>query len=660
MKLQSCSIWLCCLLLTAWQSNAIVGIGIEKDCTNVVISWPSQGYEHYLVQHRATLAAETPWTNLTNNYPANSTNRTTFTVFAVAAPCDGGGESLMDGGESGIPFPLLVTKDGSKQAMPLGIFPPGMDLSGYIIVWPDGSTDEWSEELVEKWNANQQEGQGGSETEDSVDPEVTSGFYRVFHIPDWAFTVTNYVYDGPQFFPMDFKDYLDRVENIEVLLNGEATTYAELMSLYYNNQTNWGMGIYFDRIPSGTYQIQLQTTIRLSDDTTEDSHLLVLTNLAREIVVDNEVTFTNWLDLIWNNTNYSFQAQLKNPDTDWSIEIYDAWGIYVNGMSGHTTNGLVEWTWDLTDTNSNLRDSLENDPFFDPYITFEPSGPSLLASSSSTTRPMPIPVIAYPEVGNWIVTFQDGFFEPGTSSFEHFTNGLVGIAGGPALRGIPVSLIPLKCGTNNYTQTDRDNSWAVLKAYMFSPETRNLYYYGHGSGTGIGADYHTTNENGRVTGGRSLRPTKAYLTSKTVRDQITQNKRSGVRPYRFVWLDGCSTANGDWPGAFGVNKATNGLSYYTSATTNPSRRRPSAFVGWIEKIGGEGWGTVQDFWHCRTEWMFDWQQNWTHRTLVQALENGRNNSNWVPPGQFEENIRVYGYTALKMNEYNQKNDWPGP
>ncbi len=133
-----------------------------------------------------------------------------------------------------------------------------------------------------------------------------------------------------------------------------------------------------------------------------------------------------------------------------------------------------------------------------------------------------------------------------------------------------------------------------------------------------------------------------------------------ARPYRFVWLDGCSTAKGDWPEAFGVNKATYSLSYYTNATTNPSRRRPSAFVGWIAKVGGPGWGTVQNAMNCRTEWMFDWQQNWTFRTLIDALYNGRQNSNWVPLDQFRNNIRVYGYVELKMNEYNQKNDWPGP
>jgi len=234
-----------------------------------------------------------------------------------------------------------------------------------------------------------------------------------------------------------------------------------------------------------------------------------------------------------------------------------------------------------------------------------------------------------------------------------------GIAGGPALRSIPVSPIPLKFGTN-YTQIQRNDSWATLKAYMFSPEYRNFYYFGHGWATGFGGDRHTHDTNGVPNGGVAYPGGKAYLTSKKVHDEITFNKHGGARPYRFVWLDGCSTANGDWPNAFGVNKATNSISYYTNSVSNPSHRRPSAFVGWNQTVGGPGWGTLQNAMLCRTEWMFQWQYNWSTMTLVDALETGRSHSSWIPASQFWGALRVYGFTELRMNQYNQKTDWPGP
>lgn len=150
-----------------FQSFGIIGLGIERQCTNIVISWPSQGYEYYLIQNRSTFDPETPWMNLTNNYRANSTNRTTYTIYGVAAPCSGGGGgSLIASGDSGQSVPMVVPKDESRPPVPLGIYPPGMDLTGYVIISPDSWTDEWSVEVVEKWRANQQ-AKGGPQTADS-------------------------------------------------------------------------------------------------------------------------------------------------------------------------------------------------------------------------------------------------------------------------------------------------------------------------------------------------------------------------------------------------------------------------------------------------------------------------------------------------------------
>jgi len=154
--------------------------------------------------------------------------------------------------------------------------------------------------------------------------------------------------------------------------------------------------------------------------------MLTLSNLVQTITIDNQVTFTNWDDLIWNNTNYTFKAQLKNQDTDWWIDIYDAWGEYVNGASGHTTNGLVDWTWDLMDYMGNLRDTLENDPFFDPYITFDATSSAsagvggAVAAAAQTTRQTPIAMHSYPALGSWIVTYLDTFYEPGTTAGDAY------------------------------------------------------------------------------------------------------------------------------------------------------------------------------------------------------------------------------------------------
>jgi hypothetical protein len=60
--------------------------------------------------------------------------------------------------------------------------------------------------------------------------------------------------------------------------------------------------------------------------------------------------------------------------------------------------------------------------------------------------------------------------------------------------------------------------------------------------------------------------------------------------------------------------------------------------------------------------MFHWSYDWQTESLIQALVDAVETANW-PPGRGDQlwgGLRVYGYVNLKMNEYNQKGDWPPP
>jgi hypothetical protein len=448
------------------------------------------------------------------------------------------------------------------------------------------------------------------------DPPST-GFYRVFHIPDWLFDVATYTYDGPWFFPIDFADYLDRVQDIQMFLDGQPTGLAGLISMDYGGQTYWGMGICFDRIPSGTHQIQLVSTIHLNDHGDDDATFLVLSNLTRSIVVDNQVTFTNWDDTIWNNTNYTFRAQTKTNSTDWSIDIYDYWGDYVNGAAGHTTNGQIEWTWDLKDVWDNTRDSLESDPYFNPEISFTD------ATGSPTARDAPVMLMSYPDKGGWEIAYQDTFYDEGTATYAYMVETMQGIRGEVmSYDDLWSDFTPIPFGTNGYTQQDRDNGWLEVKNLLKQPACRNFYYFGHGNSNSIGGDLSRYDTNGAVTGCDDLPHSQAHLYPSTVMSEVTSNLSTGVRQYRFVWLDGCNTALGRWPDAFGINKATNDIGYYTNSVTNPSHSRPSAFVGWATTPGGPGWGSAQNDFYCRNQWIFDWTYNSQTHSLVTSLEYG--------------------------------------
>jgi len=56
------------------KSWAVDGQAIQIQGTNILLSWPSLGYEYYMIQYWPDLAS--PSVQLTNNFPANSTNRT--------------------------------------------------------------------------------------------------------------------------------------------------------------------------------------------------------------------------------------------------------------------------------------------------------------------------------------------------------------------------------------------------------------------------------------------------------------------------------------------------------------------------------------------------------------------------------------------------------
>src|SRR5207245_2688126 len=107
---------------------------------------------------------------------------------------------------------------------------------------------------------------------------------------------------------------------------------------------------------------------------------------------------------------------------------------------------------------------------------------------------------------------------------QYYTNGVIALGGGPAFRGVPVSIFPIKFGTNVYTQQDRNDSWSDLRAHLFDARYRNFYYNGHGGANRIGTDLHIFDTNGYVTAGISLPGSKAYLTSQSVSNELTFNR----------------------------------------------------------------------------------------------------------------------------------------
>lgn len=666
-------------LLICVNANAVVDQRLELAGTNLVLSWPSTGNEQYMIEYRPVLTTNVQWLHLTNGYPANGTNRSTYTIPCCALVELAGtnayfaSSSSFSLASSATTSPALwaVPADGSGAAVPLAIYPQGFNTNTLIIFEKVRENIHRAiSSLTNRQGSVSAVRSGGETNGNTLLGGISNGgcdcpgmgFFRVWHVPDWNFNVTNYTYDGPTFLPVDFADYQDRVADVRVLLDDQVIADAVFMPyVFTSGETNWGMGIYFDLFTNGTYQIQLVTTLRLNDEVGDSSSSVVLSNEVKTITVDNEVTFAGWDDLI-QSTNFTFYAQTKTNETDWWIDILDASENYVKGGSGHTSNGQISWTWDLKDTYGTLRDNLDTDPFFYTFITFTAS------TGQSATRRTPAVQTEYPEAGAWLFTYADRYYldvKPGTFANVHtyFITAMNGLAAGPGLRQLPNSTYPIQFGTNVYNQQERNDSWSEVKARLYDPGNRNFYYHGHGSANTIGCDMHSFDTNNGIAGGILLPGSKAYIASLNISNEITFNRHGGSRPYRFVWLDGCSTANGNWPGAFGVDKAAYGLDHYTNSASNSKHRRPSGFVGWNRPVGTGGvWGSAQDAYNFRSEWMTKWYYSWQTEGLWQAFKDARQSANWPPGGdsQLFEALRVYGYTNLLMNGYNQKSDWRWP
>jgi hypothetical protein len=664
---------------SAVQTHAITNTAITISGTNLVLSWPSYGYETYLVQYRQTLDTTDSWSVLTNAYPANSTNRTTFTLYGlVPPPASGGGSGSgnLVGGPPSPSFasgsvmarnsgPLLVPTDGSGGAVPLALYPPGFNLSGYTIIDPLTGESANGAGYVIRLQAL-----GAAQPLDDPSgdpPPPETGFYRVFHIPNFLANFSGYTFNGPTFISVDYAPPdapVDYVDNTTVLINGQPTDEAIFMPYVINGVTNWGVGIYFDRFPNGTNTIQLLTTVRESDTLNDQTPYMVFSNAPAAINIGNSITFTNWSELILSNT-YTFQAQTV-PNVNWEIDIYDVYDNFVNYQTGYSADGNISWTWNLMDYwgNSRLGDS---DPFFFPYITVTQNSSSPTQSGgaqpnagSSTSSWMPPLAEQFPSQGDWIFTYMDKFYDDGTSNYvggtSYMLNGIHTMEGGPAEWNIGLLEVPVKFG-RTYSQTNRDSSWESLGLWLESWNNRNFYYFGHGSPNSIGGDISTLDSSNNITGAQNLPSGHAYLTAQWVHDNVTFNKTWGPMPFRFVYLDGCDTAAGNWPWAWGVPKQSVSPDWYKNSGNNPSGFRPNAFAGWDVEIGGsKDWGTMDKFWEFRKDWMAEWAGTFQEQ-LDDAFDTARSVSNWVDFGHYSH-LKKYGYTAMTFFQYNHGGDWP--
>ena len=237
--------------------------------------------------------------------------------------------------------------------------------------------------------------------------------------------------------------------------------------------------------------------------------------------------------------------------------------------------------------------------------------------------------------GDWVVANQL-FWEDwiGGENLDTMTDGFVGMAESFGLTVRPAHPYG-EAFRIHYGDGNEVSSWQSFRQALYHPNSRNLFYSGHGGSGGIG--YNTANTNVYIP------QSELAATLKTV--PLGQTNRHG---FRFVFLDGCQTANGRLPEAFGIVPEKNlSFEYYFN-----SGERYSAFVGWNKSptIGFAGDRVNPDHWKFIQNFQYLWVT--TGDGVRDCLDNAKNQG---PAGQNDVNpkrLTVFGFRDLRPNQHN--------
>jgi hypothetical protein len=303
---------------------------------------------------------------------------------------------------------------------------------------------------------------------------------------------------------------------------------------------------------------------------------------------------------MFDDTSAFLDAKLFVPEADYIIDLYDAATTprtWIMSITNSTTSGMIQEDWGVTNADGSVCNATNVAALF----TVLPVG--TLSSASTLVRPMgrasgnnpppsgPTKILtrAAGSLSEWGPNFDVAFFYMPTndalrSAFAKdggIWNGMQGVVDALTMpqNGYDVYNSTFNhytcyyCSGNERPYPGYISSQAIVTNNLL-PDianglTKQLYIKGHGTNGWLGSG----------TG-------DAYLTGNDVSQRLTNHysKKGGLvsqNPYRFVFLDGCSTASGkDWRRAFGI--------YPMDAQNQAGRNKtgPQAYVGWADVHAG--------------------------------------------------------------------------
>jgi hypothetical protein len=628
----------CLLAASAAQSFAIEGLKIAVRCPDVILSWPSATNETYIVQYRPDLSTNSTWATLTNSLPAATDTNVTFFVHSNMVTCSSGGGG--GGGGGGSPPPL----NGAMSLISGGIDAPVSVDASPLPVWVIQKRPPHPWELENRppfpWEAGaslpapvQRSSALGvsafSQGADNPQPLDDSGgggsggdpgFYRVVRVGIHLFGMTNgTVLSGQAPLAVEFGNTDTNGTLAAIFLSNNGSDDDIPGSIFPTFPANSVNGTWDTaQVTNGIYTIQLGAM--LDDETVYmDSPVMV--------TVSNSIWFPDPYNV--GGQAIYIGAQTSYTNGTWHLDIYDDQNTYVGYLNGPIdTNGYCAYpgipgpgfSLDNTDGYGNQNPST----FYTLVMAVQPSG-----------RPPPYPVLT-----NKIFIEPSWNFQPTYSvicymnMFESYKEGYNEVvAQMQDIWGAENLSHPCLLGDAEHPfEVFSTNSWNTVLANLTNTICRDFVYFGHGGPSAVG----TANPPTLLT----VAAVNAALKNNSL-DPLTA---TNMHPYRFVFLDGCSTANGNFPQAFGIPKQKGMV---INDFTQKRGIRPRAFVGWShDKAFSYTAGMLDpDFQRWRTKFWDYWSHGGAgDRSLQEAIHQAALAGPSAAGG-----IVVYGAQDLTMN-----------
>jgi hypothetical protein len=538
------------------------------------------------VEYRELLTTNTPWTSLASNYPAKAgTNWTTFTHsnIVVYPPSDtnGGGGGGSFGGPPGFNFATAANAQMETLS--------AEDLLPYP--WNPRYQPIQTSALMSAQTLNA-EGGGGPENLAPYTPK-SMGFYRVVRtgVSPWDWP-SNVVVSGQTivYFELGTKaaaelGFYAAITNNGALIPVPGFDFGNLSNGFV--RATWNTAL----TTNGTYRLVFGATL-------EGDSSSAIEGRAYTVAVSNLIWFPDSYN--WGGYFISVQAQSVHTNGTYHVDIYNQSGTKIVALNGtNDAQGFIIYNGSrgFRVINYNSNNVQYPDLFFKVVVQTTAAGQNLVPATAINTNFIWMETAWPSNTANnldtqFAIAYMPIYGNPSGGSLDALTLQTMIQAVYSAAENrnnFPVKRGQSQAPNELYSNAD----FARLLADLNAEEVRNLYYFGHGNPDWIGV--------------KNLK--NGVLTFLEIDDFYTffnnkPNNPAGRRhPFRFTFLDGCTTAAGDLCKAFGCPKIPN-------MSTNDFLKkglRYRAFMGWDNKQVIK-WASALNTQH--TQFVGDFYDHW--------------------------------------------------